>query len=141
MSWHRLATNPEVIEKLYGDLPPMLEGCWFASVHLDECQGGSMSVGLSIKQMPEANKWPKEWWNESNRVHVGLSFSGLSAVHIDGWSFNAIASVDLRRADDGRSVAVKLSGTWGYVTATSDSMTIRLSAGKSVKGPENPYDL
>ena len=25
--------------------------------------------------MPEVHRWPKKWWNESNRVHIGLSFN------------------------------------------------------------------
>jgi Immunity protein 50 len=141
MSWHRLATNPEVIDALYGDAPPTLDGCYFSGMGLHEREGGSLRVGLWIKQMPETHNWPKDWWKESNKVLVGLSISGLSAVRIEGWRVWAVASVDLRRASDGRSVDLKLSGTWGYVAATGDSMNIRIAAGKSVAGPENPYDL
>jgi hypothetical protein len=141
MLWHRLSTNPEVIENLYGETPPSLEGGYLPSLWLDERDGGSLRVGLWIKQMPEVYRWPKDWWKESNKVHVGLSFSNLSTVLINGWSVWAVASVDIRRAQDGRSVEVELSGTWGCVAATSDSMTLAVSAGKSVAGPENPYGL
>jgi hypothetical protein len=141
MNWHRLSTNPEVIETLYGDAPPALEGCYVSSLRLDEHHGGSLRVGLSIKQMPEAHNWPKDWWKESNRVHLALLFSGLSAVRIEGWRVWAVANVDLRRAGDGRSVELKLSGAWGHVAATSDSMSVQVHAGRSVEGPENPCNL
>src|SRR5271170_5194391 len=95
MNWHRLATNPEVIEALYDDVPPALDGCYFPSMVLDERHGGSLMVALSIKQMPEVRRWPKTWWNESNRVDITLSFSSLSGVCVEGWGVWAVASVDL----------------------------------------------
>jgi hypothetical protein len=139
MSWHRLSTNPQVIEDLYGSAPPTLQGCWFYLLVLDEDRGGSLTVGVSIKQMPEVDKWPREWWSESNRVTLGLTFARVSSVQIEGWSVDNVADVDIYRADDGRSVEVKLSGAWGYVAARSESVTLSVHALKSLEGPENPY--
>jgi hypothetical protein len=118
MNWHHLSLNPKAVDNLYGDAPPSLRGCSLTGLRLQD-RGPTLTVFLEITELPERHRQPKRWDGDSNRVMIELSFGGLSAVHVEGWSVNNVTDVDIVQAEDKRSIELTLSGTWGRITATS----------------------
>jgi hypothetical protein len=137
MLWHQLSMQPQWIGNVYGDTPPALRECRLSTVGIS--QNNDMDLLLHVEQMPPEHLWPKRWGKKCNRVAIELVLSGIQAVCIEGWSGNNVADVEMRRADDGRSVVLIASGAWGRIMATSAWLRIgKLQGYRAEEGYEGP---
>jgi Immunity protein 50 len=139
MIWHHLSRHSKWIDKLYGDTPPTLRTCRLSEVLITD--NNAMILTLHIDQMPPEHLWPTRWDKGCNRVAIELSLSEIRAVHIEGWSANNLADVEIHRSDDGGSLVLTASESWGRITTRFGWLSLgSLEGYRAEDGYEDRFD-
>jgi hypothetical protein len=92
MSWYQHLRNPEAILSLYAS-PPDLEKVRLLEVIFYE-DGPTVRLRLNMNSFPDNP--PERWVRQGfNTAQVQMSFFGISALEMSGWSTNNIVTVRL----------------------------------------------
>ncbi|NUP22757.1 MAG: hypothetical protein HOZ81_43205 [Streptomyces sp.] len=86
--------NPEKVEAVYGGTPPELTDVRIHEVVLHR-DGPALRVRLDLSVYPEQP--PRKWAVQGfNTVQIEITFSGLRAVSLEGFSTDVTADIALR---------------------------------------------
>jgi hypothetical protein len=86
MNWITLVHNPRAITHLYDDVPPLCS-MEVLKIHLDR-DGPNLKFDMDFPRF--ADHLPARWEKNSNTIFMELSFSGVSDLHIVGFSTNPV---------------------------------------------------
>ncbi|MDF9814885.1 Imm50 family immunity protein [Streptomyces sp. SPB162] len=110
--WPELLTDPGPVTDLFASAPDLAE-CGLFYLHIDERDTG-VTLGFELDRLPDR---PIPEWTEKglNAFEMFLSFTGVSDLMIDGWTFAPKDVVSVKRTPDGR-MRVNISGPGESVT-------------------------
>jgi Immunity protein 50 len=96
MNWHMHSVNPKAIEHLYTAVP-CLDKVSVTEIKLG-WDGPSLSLHALLPDFPDTP--PPRWVHERyNAVALQLDFWGITNLHINGWSTQNSATIDVARLD------------------------------------------
>lgn len=96
MKWHKLSINPEVLEKLYEDVPE-LENVELFSIELNR-EGETFTARFNLPRFPDnpSSRWHKEF----NTVQIQLIFWAIANFEARGWDSNVKVNVKIIKIDE-----------------------------------------
>ena len=135
MNLKQTVTNPEAIERVFGD-SPSLEN---VSIHEIGLHRDGPRVTLRF-DVPEYPKNPPAKWKAQgfNRVQITLACLATRGVRCDGWSTSNKASIVLSRDDAGK-LLVRIVGDTTHLELICDHVFVEnLSAYKDTGEESEP---
>lgn len=110
--WPELLTDPGTVTDLFTSAPDLAE-CGLFYLHIDE-RDAAVTLGFELDRLPDR---PLPEWTEKglNAFEMFLSFTGVSGLLVDGWTFAPKDAVLVRRNPDG-GMRVDISGPGESVT-------------------------
>ncbi|MFI9100012.1 Imm50 family immunity protein [Streptomyces fildesensis] len=105
--WPELLTDPGAVTDLFAAAPDLAD-CGLFYLHVDDRETGVVTLGFELDRLPDH---PLPEWTEKglNAFEMFLSFTGVSDLRIDGWTFAPKDVVALERDPDG-GMRVRISG-------------------------------
>ncbi|MCZ4122163.1 Imm50 family immunity protein [Streptomyces sp. H39-S7] len=104
--WPELLDDPGLVTDLFASAPDLSQ-CGLFYLHIDE-RDTAITLGFELDRLPDQ---PLPEWTAKglNAFEMFLSFTGVSGLVIDGWTFAFKETVSVERHPDG-GMRVEISG-------------------------------